>query len=67
MKLTKIFNKKFPEEKDNKLIEQINKETLGRKTVSNVLKRKSTKNNIKICCEKWKKNQIFHLILIIKY
>ena len=45
MKLTKIFNKKFPEEKDNKLIEQINKETLGRKTVSNLLKRKSTKNS----------------------
>ena len=35
----------LPEEKDNKLIEQINKETLGRKTVSNVLKRKSTKNS----------------------
>ena len=31
MKLTKIFNKKFPKEKDNTLIEQINKEILGRK------------------------------------
>ena len=32
-------------EKDNKLIEQINKEILGRKTVSNILKRKSKKNS----------------------